>query len=280
MELDAARYGAGKKMREENDLAEARAQIHDDVFRCHRHFDERMNDRRRAARVVSDEVIAGRRRVWNEMCNAEVLMYRRITRIRFDRGNPLEQCGTTLRIHTHQSAMTRRRTRRHLALAAAACVALATPKEALAYDESSAAVVANTGFHVGIGPVILIPPGNRPIGGGLDLDLRYGIGLDPVIVAPGGRLAGYFISGRFIGMAMPTARLTLPVGPLAPFLSGGVGGGWISNPSEAGVALLGGGGLMVHFGRVFALGVEATYQTITGTDFHSLAIGPSILIGL
>jgi hypothetical protein len=111
-------------------------------------------------------------------------------------------------------------------------------------------------------------------------DLRYGIGADPVIIAPGGRLTGYFIPRRFVGIAMPTARVTFPLGPLAPFVLGGVGGGWISNPSEGGVALLGGGGLMIHFGRVLAIGAEATYQTVTSTELHGWAIGPSIAIGL
>lgn len=149
-----------------------------------------------------------------------------------------------------------------------------------AYDESSAAAVANTGLHMGFGPVLLVPTDNGPLGGGLDFDLRYGIGAGPFIIAPGGRLAGYYISRRFVGMAMPTARITIPLGPLAPFLVGGVGPGWISNPSEGGVALMGGGGLMVHFGRILAVGAEATYQTITSTELKSWALGPSIAIGL
>lgn len=153
-------------------------------------------------------------------------------------------------------------------------------RDAFAFDPDSPAAISNTGFHLDIGPVLLFPSDGGPLGGGLLADLRYGIPADPVIIAPGGRLSGYYISRRFIGTAMPTARVTLPVGPLAPFVVGGVGGGWISNPSEGGVALLGGGGLMLHFGRVLALGAEATYQVITGTEFKSLALGPAIHIGL
>jgi hypothetical protein len=58
--------------------------------------------------------------------------------------------------------------------------------------------------------------------------------------------------------------VTVPVGPLAPFVVGGVGFGGITNEGETGVALIGGGGLMIHFGHVFGLGAEMTYQTITG----------------
>jgi hypothetical protein len=147
-------------------------------------------------------------------------------------------------------------------------------------SEESPAMSANRGFKLGIGPTLLFPMREGgPYGGGLNLEGRYGIKVGPTVVAPGGMLAGYTISGRFIGMAMPTARFTVPVGPLAPYLVGGVGGGWISNPSEGGLALLGGGGLMIHFGRVFALGAEATYQTITNTDFGGLALGPVISFG-
>ncbi len=160
-------------------------------------------------------------------------------------------------------------------LAALAAVCL-LPREAAA---ESAAESANLGLHSSFGPAIIFPSGGGSVGGGLDLELRYGIGAGPVIVAPGGRVAGYYISERFIGMGMPTGRITLPLGPLAPYLVGGVGVGGISNPGESGVALLGGGGLMIHFGRALAIGAEATYQTITNTGFKVLSIGPSIAIG-
>jgi hypothetical protein len=145
-------------------------------------------------------------------------------------------------------------------------------------DDDSAAYRANVGLHIGIAPVLLIPTEGGPLGGGLDLDARYGIPVGPAIIAPGGRLAGYYDDSHFIGIAMPTARVTFPLGPFAPFVVGGVGPGLVTNPSEGGVALLGGGGLMVHFGDHFALGAEATYQTITSTGFHELAIGPAILL--
>lgn len=167
-----------------------------------------------------------------------------------------------------------------LGLASLAALGFSLLASSSAHAQDSAAYRANEGFRLGIGPVLLFPSDGGPLGGGLDLDARYGIPAGPTILAPGGRLAGYALSGRFIGVAMPTFRVTLPVGPLAPFVVGGVGGGWMSNPSEAGLALLGGGGLMVHFGRVLAVGAEVTYQTITGTEFQNLAIGPSIQIGL
>lgn len=170
--------------------------------------------------------------------------------------------------------------RRALVALAVGLVSLFGTRGASAYEDDDAAVLSNSGLHMGFGPILLLPTDSGPMGGGLAFDARYGIKLNPTILAPGGRLSGYVISERFVGTAMPTLRLTVPVGPFAPFLVGGVGGGWLSNPAESGVAFLGGGGLMIHFGRVLAIGAEATYQTITDTELQSWAIGPAIAIGL
>ena len=169
---------------------------------------------------------------------------------------------------------------RRILAAALALAALAVPSVAAAQEEGdSTAMSANRGLRFGFGPALLLPTDGGPMGGGLVLDGRYGIKAGPTVLAPGGRLAGYLLSARFIGTAMPTFRITLPVGPLAPYVLGGIGGGWLSNKSEGGLAMLGGGGLMIHFGRIFALGAEATYETISGTEYKAWGIGPSIHIG-
>jgi len=143
-----------------------------------------------------------------------------------------------------------------------------------------AARSANRGFHLQLAPGILLPQrDDGPYGGGLALDARYGIQAGPLVLAPGGRVAGYLISSRGIAIAMPTFRVTVPVGPLAPYLVGGIGAGWLTNDSEAGLAWRGGGGLMIHLGRVFAIGAEITYQEVTGTDFRGLHVGPMIAFG-
>lgn len=171
---------------------------------------------------------------------------------------------------------------RPLVAVAAILTAVALPSVAHAQedDTESVAMRANKGLKIGLGPTILMPQRDGgPLGGGLTLDGRYGIKAGPTVLAPGGRLSGYLQSARFTGIAMPTFRITLPAGPLAPYIVGGVGGGWISNPSDSGLAVMGGGGLMIHFGRFFAIGAEATYQRITTTPFEVLAIGPSISFG-
>jgi hypothetical protein len=160
------------------------------------------------------------------------------------------------------------------ALVAGSCL---VPSFARAQGDS-AAWRANTGFVTGTGLALLVPE-EGSVGGGIELTGRYGIPAGPIVLAPGALLGGYYLQERFIGVLMPTFRITLPLGPLAPFAQGGAGIGGISNPGEGGLAWLGGGGLMIHFGGIFALGAEINYQGISGTDYKVLSIGPSILIG-
>jgi hypothetical protein len=171
--------------------------------------------------------------------------------------------------------------KKRLAIALSLGGLVALSGEARAQDEEhSPAMSANRGFKLGLGPTLLFPSrSGGPYGGGVDLDLRYGIKAGPTVIAPGGLIGGYLISERFIGIGMPTVRFTVPVGPLAPYLLGGVGVGGITNPSETGVALLGGGGLMIHFGGAVAIGAEITYRTITNTEYGGLTLGPVIAFG-
>lgn len=170
-----------------------------------------------------------------------------------------------------------------VALAASAgSVALLVSNDAMAQEpeRDSVAMEANRGLKIGIAPTLVFPMRDGgPYGGGLELQGRYGIKAGPTVVAPGGALGGYAISGRFVGLAMPTLRWTFPVGPLAPYALGGIGVGGLTNPGESGLALMGGGGLMIHFGRIFALGAELSYRTITNTEYGGLALGPVISFG-
>jgi hypothetical protein len=137
---------------------------------------------------------------------------------------------------------------------------------------------ANVGLVTGLGIAVLLPD-EGSAGGGLELSGRYGVPVGPTVMAPGARLGGYYLQERFIGMLMPTFRITLPLGPLAPFVQGGAGAGGLTNPGEGGLAYLAGGGLMIHFGGVLSLGAEVNYEGITGTGFQVLSIGPTLVLG-
>ena len=174
-----------------------------------------------------------------------------------------------------------------LSAVAVGLVAAAVPATARAWDENAPAVAANERLHFAFAPLLLVPLAGRPVGGGLDLEVRYGIPLDPVVLAPGGRITGYFVSGQIVFMGTPTVRVTFPVGRVAPYLTGGVGLGAITNSTEEGadtvsawgVALIGGGGVVVHVGEAVGVGAEVTYQTITNSDFDAVAIGPLLVLG-
>lgn len=142
----------------------------------------------------------------------------------------------------------------------------------------TAAWHANTGLVTGLGLALLLPS-EGDAGVGAEIYGRYGMPVGPVILAPGALLGGYYLQHRFAGDLLGTFRITLPLGPLAPFAQGGLGPGIRTNPSEGGLAWLGGGGLMIHLGQVLALGVEVNYEGITGTGFKTLTLGPSIIIG-
>ena len=137
----------------------------------------------------------------------------------------------------------------------------------------------NSGFQWGIAPGVVFSRGKA----GFTVGLRLGYGFDtgPVILVPGVRLSGYFIDPN-VYLGMPTFKLVIPIDRFAPFVEGGAGAGHVSadgaTDAKTGMALMGGGGFMIHFTRV-AFGAEASYQVITGTGFKGFGVGPILAIG-
>ncbi|MBX3258383.1 MAG: hypothetical protein KF782_01615 [Labilithrix sp.] len=137
----------------------------------------------------------------------------------------------------------------------------------------------NSGFQWGIAPGVVFSRGKA--GFALGLRFGYGFDLDSVILVPGVRLAGYFVDPN-VYLGMPTFKIVLPIDRFAPFVEGGVGAGHVEGDAAAGsatgAALMGGGGFMIHF-RPIAIGVEASYQVITGTRFKGFGVGPILALG-
>lgn len=139
----------------------------------------------------------------------------------------------------------------------------------------------NAGFQWGVSPGVVFHDGDA--GFYLGLRLGYGLDLDTIIVVPGVRLAGYFLDPN-VYVGMPVLKVVLPIGRFAPFVEGGVGYGHVDADdasqigSQDGLALLGGGGFMIHFPRI-AFGAEAQYQVVTGTGFKGVGVGPILAIG-
>jgi hypothetical protein len=136
---------------------------------------------------------------------------------------------------------------------------------------------SNVGFVKTTGIAILFADGSTGVG--LELSARYGIPAGPFILAPGARIGGYYIAERLLGVAMPTGRLTIPLGPLAPFVQGGAGIGGLTNPGNGGFAWLFGGGLMIHTNGPLSFGAEVNYSGVTSTGVEVLSVGPVIMFG-
>lgn len=164
------------------------------------------------------------------------------------------------------------------ALIASLCLGADVGRAEMSEIPDTPAWRANVGWVTGAGLAIVMPAkGNTGVG--LELMGRHGFPLGPVVLAPGALMAAHFVDDRVIGVLMPTGRVTLPLGPFAPFAQAGAGAGGITDPGDGGLAWLAGGGLMVHFGESFALGADVHYQGITGTGYRALSIGPTLVIG-
>ena len=158
----------------------------------------------------------------------------------------------------------------------------AAPGEREPMSEGRRIVVAyNEGFHFGLSPGVVFSRSQASFF--LGVRFEYGFDTGSVIVVPGVRLAAYF-SDPAVYLGMPVMKLVYPIDRFAPFIEGGAGVGYVGQDQTAGVsaktgvALLAGGGFMVHFTWKFGLGVEANYQTITGSDFHGISVGPILAL--
>jgi hypothetical protein len=151
------------------------------------------------------------------------------------------------------------------------------PQSATASKVDPRALIAPyyAGLHIGIDPGVVV--GNGNVGFGIAARFEYGIDTGTVIIAPGLNLAAYFLDPN-VYVGMPTAKLVLPIGWFVPFIEGGAGVGHLTQPSNTGLALLGAGGFMIHASPNFALGLEAGYETILGTDFGVILFGPMLTL--
>lgn len=151
------------------------------------------------------------------------------------------------------------------------------PFRASAESRRDVVVQHNKGLRFTLAPGVIVPTNGAGAGFSLTGDLRYGIEVGPMIIAPGVRLGGYWPSGPNAYVLLGTLRVTVPVGPVGPYVLGGVGPGWVTSPEHSDVAYVVGGGAMVHIGSRFGIGLEVTYQAITDTQFSAMFFGPSLL---
>ena len=126
-------------------------------------------------------------------------------------------------------------------------------------------------------PSVYFPTGGGKTGFALGIEGRYGIDLGSVILAPGAMFTSYF-GDRNVYLGGGTVRVTFPVGIFGPYAEVGLGVGTITQPSQTGALLMAGTGFMLYLGGRFGLGLNVSYEKITGTDFGAVILGPSILL--
>jgi len=161
----------------------------------------------------------------------------------------------------------------------ASLLGLLASARATAQETSGRDIVAayNTGFQWGLSPGIAIPTEGGSAAFTLGLHAGYGIDFGPLIIMPGGDVAGYFFDSTVLTI-LATGKFIVPIGAFAPFVIGGIGPGFIFDPSDKGTAWKAGGGFTYYFGRSFGLGAQATYEAITGTGFRVFSVGPIIAL--
>ena len=155
----------------------------------------------------------------------------------------------------------------------AAAMAISSPARAQDIGEREP-IENNSGPGASVRPGAYFPS-RGDMGLSVDANATYGIPAAPFVIAPGARFAGYFGDKGAVS-GMPIVEAMLPVGAFVPYVKAGAGIGHANGPSETSAALMGGVGLDVHVTRDVLLGVDATWETVTGTGFNTLAIGPRV----
>lgn len=180
-----------------------------------------------------------------------------------------------MKVERNQRIVARRGSAGAVALAAVTVAALTAASTTAQAQELGVPepVRENTGPGVSARPGAYFPSVGD-MGFNVDANATYGIGAEPFVIAPGGRFASYFGDQGAIS-GMPVVEAMLPVGPVVPYAKAGAGIGHTNGPEgETGLSLMAGGGFDFHVSRDVLVGVDATWETVTGTDFNALSIGP------
>ena len=153
------------------------------------------------------------------------------------------------------------------------CV-FAAPALAAAQEEDQ------SGWSINFTPVVIFPKDDHGWGGGADPELKYTLDLGGAHLSAGTRVGAYYARDLFGVTAMPTLRMTVPVGPMEPYASFGLGYGWLPELDHSDVATMSRVGVVFHFSDSFALGVEGTVQAIDDSEFRFPSFGSMVSIDL
>lgn len=149
---------------------------------------------------------------------------------------------------------------------------LLTPNVVQAAEEAK----DHSGWSLNFTPVLVAPKGNYRWGGGADPELKYTVDREGARLSAGLRLGGYYAKNLFGITAMPTLRITVPVGRVEPYASFGMGYGWIPKEGEEDIATMSRLGIVFRVSKKFALGLEGTLQRIERSEFRFPSLGSAI----
>ena len=138
---------------------------------------------------------------------------------------------------------------------------------------AAAAQEKPSGWTVNMTPVLILPSGDDRLGGGIDPEVKYGFDFGDVQLSVGYRVGVYYAKNLFSVTAMPTLRLTVPVGAVEPYASVGLGYGWLPDTGNDGFAAMARAGFVYHFSERIAVGLEGTLQQVGGSGYRFSSFG-------
>lgn len=159
---------------------------------------------------------------------------------------------------------------------------LSIPGAALAAESASASTLnqtptrSYTGWSLNFTPAVIGPKGGHGWGGGLDPEVKYTVDSGAARISAGLRVGGYYANDLWGLMAMPTLRVTAPIGPVEPYAAFGLGYGWLLERSDEGIASMSRLGVVFRLSERFTLGLEGTLQQIARTDFEFASLGSMV----
>lgn len=146
---------------------------------------------------------------------------------------------------------------------------LLTPSVAQADEDHS-------GWSLSFTPVLLAPKDGYRWGGGADPELKYTIDREGARLSAGLRVGAYYAKNLFGITAMPTLRITVPVGRVEPYASFGMGYGWIPKQGKEDIATMSRLGIVLRVSKKLALGLEGTLQRIERSEFRFPSLGSAV----
>lgn len=160
------------------------------------------------------------------------------------------------------------------------CVLIAVLFLVLGVSEVATAKSGHEGWMLNLTPAVVSQDESYRFGWGVDPEVRYVFGVGESYLSFGVRVAGYDAKNMIGWMAMPTLRVTKPIGALDFYLAAGFGQGSIPKLEHSDRAEMYRAGFYYHFSDSVGIGVEGTYQKIANSSFEFFSMGSMIAFEL